>query len=340
MLYRALAASLVVLVQGCASPPPAPEVFSGPTATIADSANGGGMGGGAFFSVARVDGKPVRNNLEASRSASYGRGFDLRIANVERKVLAGKVKLEIFGRVAQGAPIQELFSSMRDRLYTVGGVIDVELKPDTRYRVNGVLHELRREVWLEEEGSRQVIGEKIVGAPSAEAIRAAAAPTTFACCNLRYSSEDWISDANWASLPFVPAGTPMKVYEYGSNRAKVMIEGAPMWIGLDYGRDQQSIQQWVSKIAVQDDPALRLSSYPARIQLAIRAGKVFPGMNKEQVVMSLGYPRTDTTRSLDLPKWAYRTFDDQVYFVLWGADDRVTEVDADPKVKRLVYFTE
>jgi hypothetical protein len=32
----------------------------------------------------------------------------------------------------------------------------------------------------------------------------------FACCNLRYEG-DWISDGNYAVLPMLPAGTPIKV---------------------------------------------------------------------------------------------------------------------------------
>ena len=338
MLLRwSVLTSLVVLFQGCATPPPVQESFTGPTAIIADTATGGGRGsGGVFFTVTKLDGKAVANSLGASRQASFGRGMDLRVSQMERRVLAGKVRLELLGRVAYAAPIQEIFSSLRNRLYSVSGTIEVELKPDVRYRVNGVLDELRQEVWIEEEASRRVVGQKIVGEPSAEAVKAAAAESAFTCCNLHYDPDGWISDANWATLSFIPAGTPVKVYEYGRNRAKVMIDGAPMWLGLDYGREQQSIQQLVAKLSVKDDPKLQLATYPLAVQRAIHAGKVMAGMTKEQVVMSLGYPRMDTTRSLDLPKWSYRTFDDEEYFVLWGADGLVQGIDADAKVRRIV----
>ena len=341
-LALALIASIAGL-QGCATPP-APEALPGPTVTtavITDTATGGGRSGGALFSVITIDGTQVPNNLEASRKNSYGRGLDLRLVSVQRSVPAGKVKLELSGQVAYGAPIQEIFASVRDRLHAVTGTIEVELKPLTSYRVNGVLDELRTEVWIEEEGSRQIIGRKISGPPSAEYQKAAAAESAFTCCNFRYTPDEaWISDANWATLPFVPAGTPIKVYEYGRNRAKVMLDGAPMWLGLDYGREQESIQQWVAKVTLKDDPTLRLAGYPVSIQAAVRAGKVMPGMSKEQVIMSLGYPRTDTTRSLELAKWSYRTFDDKEYLVLWGADGRVKDVDADAKIKRLVLVAE
>ena len=213
MLLRwSVLTSLVVLFQGCATPPPVQESFTGPTAIIADTATGGGRGsGGVFFTVTKLDGNAVANSLGASRQASFGRGMDLRVSQMERRVLAGKVRLELLGRVAYAAPIQEIFSSLRNRLYSVSGTIEVELKPDVRYRVNGVLDELRQEVWIEEEASRRVVGQKIVGEPSAEAVKAAAAESAFTCCNLHYDPDGWISDANWATLSFIPAGTPVKV---------------------------------------------------------------------------------------------------------------------------------
>lgn len=329
--------SLAILLQGCATAPPVSERFTGPTAIVADTATGGGRGGaGVFFTVTKLDGKVVANSLGASRQASFGRGMDLRVSPMERRVPAGNVRLELVGRVAYAAPIQEIFSSLRNRLYSVSGTIEVKLEPDVRYRVNGVLDELRQEVWIEDEASRKVVGQKIVGEPSAEAVKAAAAESAFTCCNLHYDPEGWISDANWVTLPFIPAGTPVKVYEYGRNRAKVMIDGAPMWFGLDYGRAQQSIQQLVAKLSVKDDPKAQLATYPSAVQRAVHAGKVMAGMTKEQVVMSLGYPRMDTTRSLDLPKWSYRTFDDEEYFVLWGADSLVQGIEANAKVRDIV----
>src|SRR5262249_34693942 len=60
----------------------------------------------------------------------------------------------------------------------------------------------------------------------------------FACCNLHYS-KDWISDGNYAELPMIPVGTPIEVQSYGKNRAYVVIDGKPMRLGHDYGRDQE-----------------------------------------------------------------------------------------------------
>jgi hypothetical protein len=47
------------------------------------------------------------------------------------------------------------------------------------------------------------------GATTGAAV-APALPTGYTCCNLHYEN-DWISDANWSSMPMIPAGASIKV---------------------------------------------------------------------------------------------------------------------------------
>jgi hypothetical protein len=124
----------------------------------------------------------------------------------------------------------------------------------------------------------------------------------YACCDLHYD-KDWINDGNYAELPMIPAGTPIEVVSYGRQRAAVKIDGKPMRLGHDYGRDQESLDAWVNKIVIKDDPRGRIASYPAAIQEAIRQGKVMIGMSREQVVVAVGYPLTSENISLDAPQW-------------------------------------
>lgn len=330
--------SLLVLVQGCAPTALVPADYAGPTATVVDTASGGGSDGGVFFVLAQVDGKMVRNSLDESSAASQGRGFLLTIQHVQRRVFAGKTRLKLLARVAYAAPIQEIFRA--GRIYSVQGEVEVDLKRDRRYRVNGVLDAFRREVWLEEAESGEIVGQKIIGAPDAEAAAATKAESTFTCCNLRYDG-DWISDANFATLPFIPAGARISVNDYGRHRASVLIEGRPFRIGHDYGREQESTQQYVRKVVVSEDPKRRIATFPATVQAAIGAGKVMVGMTKEQVRISLGYPRTDKTRSLDSSEWAYSTsYGGDEYFVIWGTDELVKDIDGLRRVKRLVVHDE
>jgi hypothetical protein len=332
--------ALAVVVQGCATPPPPKEPFDPLTqASIYDTADGGGSAGGTkFFVLSEVNGKRIeRTSQNASQIASRGMGMTMRLIDVERPVPAGQVRLKLRGLVDHAAPIQGIFAAaFAGGSREVEGTIDVELRPDARYRVTGAIDELRSEVWLEEVGSNALIGRKIAAALSAEGKKAAAVEALYTCCNFHHDSEGWISDANWIDQTLLPAGTPIRVYDYGRNRAKVSVNGRPMWLGLDYGRDQQTTQQLVAKLAVKDDPAPRIAGYPAEVQAAIRAGKVVPGMTKEQVIVALGYPRTDLTRSTDLPRWTYRSRSDADFMLVWGADERLVGIEAPAELRALV----
>jgi len=328
MLYRwTVTALLGIFLQACAVTAPTVE---GPSATVADTANGGGMGGGVFFVLAEYDGKPVPTALSSSRQASFGMGANLRIVSVERQVPAGKVKLKLLARQAYAAPIQELLASSPA---PAEGLVDVELQAGRRYRVNGVLDTLRSEVWLEEAESGQVVSARLNAPPSAEARKAAAAELAYTCCNLRYDREGWISDANWLNRPFVPAGTPIKLYDMRSDRAKAMIDGKPMWLGLDYGRKQLTFKEYAARVALHEDPKPRIAAYPHNVQAAIREGRILVGMTKDQVTVSLGYPLLHKTASLADARWFYTTWQDEIYSVEFDAEQRVRRVDATPEVQ-------
>lgn len=161
----------------------------------------------------------------------------------------------------------------------------------------------------------------------------------FTCCNLRYEG-DWISDGNYGENPFIPAGTAAKVFDYGSDRAYAEIGGRRVRLGHDYGRAEESLQQWVAKIIVVEDPKKRLASYPTEVREAIRIGKVMEGMTKEQVIMAVGYPMTSETLSLDASVWNYWMSSFDQYQVIWDKQGRA-KVSADPGVKaRAVYLPE
>src|ERR1700722_6741700 len=159
----------------------------------------------------------------------------------------------------------------------------------------------------------------------------------FACCVLHYS-RDWINDGNYAELPMIPAGTPIEVLNYGSNRAYIKVDGKPMRLGHDYGRDQESLEVWVGKIVVNDDPRPRITTYPPTVQAAIREGKVMVGMTREQAIVSIGYPRTSENVSLDAPPWRIWRSSHGEYDLNFGADGRIKSISGDDSVTNLVTF--
>jgi hypothetical protein len=156
-------------------------------------------------------------------------------------------------------------------------------------------------------------------------------PSGYTCCNLHVEN-DWISDANWSSMPMIPAGASIKVIDYGRYRIAVEIDGRKMRLGLDYGR-QQSLQEWANKIVVQEDPRRKIADLPALVRDAVRAGKIAIGMSKDEVIVSLGYPPMHQTPSLDAPHWKYWYSGFGSFLVVWDTAGRVKDVIADPQTR-------
>src|ERR1700728_641155 len=91
----------------------------------------------------------------------------------------------------------------------------------------------------------------------------------FLCCNMR-SDGSWISDINYDEngKQIIPVGTPIKVTGYGHYRVKVDINGKSQAIGNDYSRDL-ALDVFAKRYVVADDPAVKIATYPKKIQDAI-----------------------------------------------------------------------
>ena len=173
--------------------------------------------------------------------------------------------------------------------------------------------------------------EALPGQSASTAAAAASLPSGYTCCNLHYEN-DWISDANWSSMPMIPAGASIKVLDYGRYRIMTEIDGRKMRLGLDYGR-QQPLEEWARKLVVQDDPRRKIASWPALVRNAVRAGKVAIGMSKAQAVVAIGYPPMHQTPSLDAPQWKYWHTGFGSYLVVWDGAGRLKDVIADPQTR-------
>ena len=150
-------------------------------------------------------------------------------------------------------------------------------------------------------------------------------PSGYTCCNLHYVG-DWISDGNWHGVPMIPAGTPIKVTAYGSNRAYAEIDGKSFRIGHDYGRDQEPLEQYVARLVVEDDPRATVAAYPDGVREAIRRGHVVHGMTREQAIIAGGYPATHRTPVLSAPEWTYWNDRLTSYRVVWDGEGRIAAI--------------
>jgi hypothetical protein len=309
-----------------------------PSAVIADSAEGGGPGGGTFFMVTAVDGNPVPETaLTVSGRASAGRGAYMLVRGAERSVPSGKVSLTLRGIQTHVAPIDTIFRAIfRGGNPEVTGSVTVELAPGQRYLAKGLLDGFRREIWLEDEKGAVVAGSRVAIPPDPELVKQMEG-ATFTATNLRYEG-DWISEVSWLNQSFIPAGSRLKVVDYGSNRASVLVDGKKMRMGIDWSRGKETIQQFVARATTGEDPRKKIAEYPEKVRDAIRAGRVFAGMTKDQVLLSLGRPRVDFVPSLSANEWKYEIPEQEEMYFVFDESGALREIDGSRKARKLVVY--
>ena len=159
----------------------------------------------------------------------------------------------------------------------------------------------------------------------------------YTCCNLHYSG-DWVSDLNYSADTRIPAGSPIKIFDYGRWRLITEVDGKKIRIGLDYGRRQETLAQFARKLTVDKDLRFRMAAFPAIVQDAIRAAKVLPGMTKEQVLMAVGFPARHETPSIDGADWKLWHTSRIPYTVHFDERGRVKEIEIDPEARSKVVY--
>ncbi|MDO5506194.1 MAG: hypothetical protein Q4F49_07890 [Pseudoxanthomonas suwonensis] len=181
---------------------------------------------------------------------------------------------------------------------------------------------------------------------AALALAALAAPASaqerydgWLCCNMR-TDGSWISDINYVEdgKTVLPAGTPVSVSGYGRQRVRVEIDGKRQAIGNDYSRDL-ALPAFASRYVLKDDPAARIASWPAKVQEAVRAAKVTPGMTREQVTTSLGWPVSSENPDVDNAEiWRFWLDSFSEFQIHFDAQGRVSDITAAPTLKNRVWL--
>ncbi len=158
----------------------------------------------------------------------------------------------------------------------------------------------------------------------------------FLCCNL-FDDGSWINDINYRGdkKKLLPAGTPVKVLGFGRWRINAEIDGKKVDIGNDYSRTM-SMEEWARRMVLPEDPTKALSAMPPKVREAIRAAKLLPGMNKAQVIMSVGYPPTSYNADMEAPLWQYWATGSYAYQVFWDDKGRVERIFGAPEARAMV----
>ena len=171
---------------------------------------------------------------------------------------------------------------------------------------------------------------------AAGAAQAQATYSGFLCCNMRTDGA-WISDANYAEngKRVIPAGTPVTITGYGRNRVNTTMNGEKQDLGNDYSRDL-SLEAFAKRYVVNPDPNLALNKAPAKVRQAVKTGRITPGMTREQVIMSLGWPISSENPHMDSKVWRFWLGSFEEFQVKFDGAGRVTGVDGDAMVRNRV----
>jgi hypothetical protein len=180
--------------------------------------------------------------------------------------------------------------------------------------------------------SRQILVSVIITLASASAF-AADKYDGFLCCNMR-TDGSWISDINYDEngKRIIPVGTPVTVLGQGRFRIKIKVEGKDQAIGNDYSRDM-SLDEFAKRYVVTENPALKISEYPRKVQDAIGSGKLMLGMSREQVLMSVGYPVSSENHDITSKSWRFWLSSFEEFTVKFNDAGSVIDIVADPGVK-------
>lgn len=138
----------------------------------------------------------------------------------------------------------------------------------------------------------------------------------YLCCNMRFNLERAATDSNYARYisnqvyqegPILEAGTRVKVVKVGESGIAFQpdAEAVPYTLAFRYGRKQQSASQYFRNILRETNPMDSVNDVSLTIATAIRAGRLVPGMTKEQALIARGYPPAHRTPSLDANEWIY-----------------------------------
>jgi hypothetical protein len=184
---------------------------------------------------------------------------------------------------------------------------------------------------------RSILAGMLAAVPLAALSQALPDPANgFLCCNMR-TDGSWISDINYAGngKRVIPLGTPLKATGYGRNRVYVELPDGKQAIGNDYSRDL-SLPDFAKRYVVAEDPKKKLGGYTTKVRKAIETGRLVPGMTREQVVMSVGYPVSSENPHMDASIWRFWRSSFAEFQVVFGQDNRVREITTDAQTRNMV----
>ena len=158
----------------------------------------------------------------------------------------------------------------------------------------------------------------------------------YLCCNMR-SYGTTVSDVNYdeATQPLA-IGTPAQITGYEFRWFDANVGGKSQRFKNDYSRDVPMVE-FAKRHVVTEDPKLKLATFEPKVRDAIVAGRLLPGMTRDQVTMALGWPITSENPRLEAPVWRYWLSAFSEYQVAFDAEGKVRKVTGDSSAVERVW---
>jgi hypothetical protein len=161
VFHRVLAVLTIIALAGCTTAPTAPS-YTGPVATVVDRSFRETAHRVQYFYVAEIDGARAPNAMRTMRQQNYGRGFNSMATGFSRDIPVRPTTLRLEGRIAYGAPIQEIV--MMATMYEADTYIEFTPEPSESYHVVGELTAEKKVVWLQKPNGERV--GKVIAPPT------------------------------------------------------------------------------------------------------------------------------------------------------------------------------
>ncbi len=146
---------LFLTISSCVSYYSVPEGYTGPTATIQDTATKTGVIKAESFQVSKINGQFDNNSPMAT---SYGGGVGVTLKESKRTVPANTpLTLSLYGGniyAADGAALADRLTGQAKK--SVSGDVTFTPKKDRVYKVNGVAGKETSSIWIEESSGKKV----------------------------------------------------------------------------------------------------------------------------------------------------------------------------------------
>lgn len=158
----------------------------------------------------------------------------------------------------------------------------------------------------------------------------------YLCCNMR-SYGNSVSDINYdEAAQRLPLGAPVQVTAYDYRWFDAVVDGKVQRFKNDYSRDVK-MADFAQRYVVAEDPRLKLAGWAPAVREAVVAGRLLPGMTREQVRMALGWPVSSENPQPDAPVWRYWTDSFSEYVVAFDAEGKVRKVSGAPAAVERVW---